>query len=436
MPIRQSVPLKQSLAPYSETFNSWGKNVTTVTDGNVTGPRTGTTASTIYSTNNGSAVYSITDTTIALTTGKQYVARWVLKYDSQVWVFLGMNAATVGCWVNIQTGALGTQSGVTAKVSSASNGFYNVDVSWTQTTGSITMYLVTTNGGGTLNGTGAERVILQHVHVVDGPRVVMDDRGYAPTGASAINAGPIRPQVVPGARRFPIDTSPSASFSSNPILWLRADTGVVLDGSNGVISVADLSGSGNTFRQTTASKRPVQVTTGGLDGHPYFTLASASSQCLQSTGLVYPAGNLLYFFLYDATDVGGSEVLMDSFNGVTQQLVTHSSYLTAGKVAYYNGATNWVEPGDATTGPQLICFDLRTGAGKVYRNGVQIGSTGAYVQAALGAAVTIGGAYNGTGNLRGKLYEVLMLRSQTDGDVTRAHRYFAQAYPSLGITIP
>jgi hypothetical protein len=104
-----------------------------------------------------------------------------------------------------------------------------------------------------------------------------------PARASAIYT--VVPQQVTPQAIAP--TLPN-SFASLDF-WSRADTGVVLSGSS-VAALTDLSGSGNTLKQSSAGAQPTLSATSGPAGTPCVTFAAASSQFMQSAnfGLAQP----------------------------------------------------------------------------------------------------------------------------------------------------
>lgn len=186
---RSRVSQYENLHPYSETFASLTVYNTTFAVDRV-GSLSNTTATTVTSAVTGGATsvgFGSAGTPPVLVSGQQYTMRWKMKYLSQRWVFIGANGGGVGCWFDLLNGAVGTQTLATLTAEAIGNGFYNLDLRWTQSGASSTLVLfASANGGVTLTGTGAEKIIVEHVHLVKGNHVTMDDRGYIATGATGL----------------------------------------------------------------------------------------------------------------------------------------------------------------------------------------------------------------------------------------------------------
>jgi len=86
------------------------------------------------------------------------------------------------------------------------------------------------------------------------------------------------------------------------VLWLSADRGVQLSGSN-VVTWADSSGAGNHFTSTGAvTTRPSLIATDPLlNGQPSITFVSSSAQILTNTSLNVPQPNTAYVVSYIST---------------------------------------------------------------------------------------------------------------------------------------
>lgn len=82
------------------------------------------------------------------------------------------------------------------------------------------------------------------------------------------------------------------------ILWLRADMGITLNGSD-VAAWADQSGNGNDGIQGTAVKQPAYAATGGPTGGPVVDFDdNANKQFLDFTGMSDASKNLTFFAVY------------------------------------------------------------------------------------------------------------------------------------------
>lgn len=78
--------------------------------------------------------------------------------------------------------------------------------------------------------------------------------------------------------------SPQTIYGSDLVARFRADTGVVLDGSNRVSSWADMTGNGHDLDQPTPGNRPEYFTTGGPNNGPYVASGSAATNWMQHLG--------------------------------------------------------------------------------------------------------------------------------------------------------
>lgn len=143
--------------------------------------------------------------------------------------------------------------------------------------------------------------------------------------------------------------------------------------------------------QGTAGSRPA-ISATGLNGGPCLDFDGGDNMAV--SGLSAVAGNVLLVASVDIDTLTGYRAIMDAQTG--RLLIDSSSIDVANRMAWYDGA--WKNSGAVPTGgAQVLAYDLRSApGGRVFRNGVQVGSTTTYTQRALGGTIRIGSDYNGT----------------------------------------
>lgn len=111
----------------------------------------------------------------------------------------------------------------------------------------------------------------------------------------------------PGALRRIFGRSFSPASIAGLTLWLEADSGIVLNGSN-VSQWTDKSGNGANASQATAGSQPVYTASGGPNGLAYLSgvgrFLTGSSQLWSS-----PANFAICVVAYSRTDLGGQPII-------------------------------------------------------------------------------------------------------------------------------
>jgi hypothetical protein len=135
------------LSTYTESFTNAAhtKNATTVTSGVAYGPlgvlKYGMTVDYIKETAT-TAAHSTSRTFTGLTVNKAYVASRFFKKADRDWVYLTLNNGTTSAtvWVNLISGAVGTNSGISnVKVFGQGNGWYRISGSYNTAAAGTTM---------------------------------------------------------------------------------------------------------------------------------------------------------------------------------------------------------------------------------------------------------------------------------------------------------
>lgn len=191
------------------------------------------------------------------------------------------------------------------------------------------------------------------------------------------------------------------------ILWLDADdtSSVTLSG-NDVSQWNDKSGNNNHATQPGAGKpeyvRNVQNGRNGLD------FVQASTEHLILTPMTNPASDYDFFFVVNQDNTNSNAYMFDSSVGrigIGRDLGTN--YVDS----YLDIASSWVNSDVKSSGIQLVNWGLSSTTGAdYYKNGDLLFSGGAYTQAALGVATTLGARFGGTITFDGIFHEVLVFK--------------------------
>lgn len=193
--------------------------------------------------------------------------------------------------------------------------------------------------------------------------------------------------------------TPAVLGPSRLRLWLHADLGITLNGSD-VSAWADQSGNGNDVAQSTPSKQPaytgVVLTSGAqaldFDGVGHALTAGAFTVA-ETTHTVFAVVEM------DAIGAVPGVSLLDSKTGRYIVIPGKSSAYSVFDGGYADGGT-------ATTNLQSLVFDHNASETTVYRDGVVVANLASTGQA-LGGQLGIGASNAGTSLfLNGRIREV------------------------------
>lgn len=224
---------------------------------------------------------------------------------------------------------------------------------------------------------------------------------------------------------------PSDEGTSNCALWFDARASTINSGT-GITDGTSVSTwhdqSGNT-RDATSTNQPVWHPT-GAGGLPYVQFNGTSSRMTVAVSADYPVSNptdWLLLALYDTSVANVNQFVLDTSSTSTPRIVFAAcSSSTQTKIGYYDGAA-WSEPGNAVTGPQMVCWDLRTASnnGRIARNGPILGAAAAYTQRRLYNHATILGASfdESFAFFNGKIYQLALFANPSDALRRRAFRW-------------
>jgi len=136
--------------------------------------------------------------------------------------------------------------------------------------------------------------------------------------------------------------------------------------------------------QATGANQPT-YSAAGVNGKPGFSFDGVND-IMTFSGLASAATDLLVVAALVPTSTGASQTLFDAQTG--RVVVSTQDGVDASTVGYYDGG--WKQTGAKAAGAQILSWDLRSGSGRVFRNGVQIGSTLGFTPQALGGTITLG----------------------------------------------
>ncbi|MBK7823336.1 MAG: hypothetical protein IPJ61_20330 [Tessaracoccus sp.] len=140
--------------------------------------------------------------------------------------------------------------------------------------------------------------------------------------------------------------------------------------------------------QATGANQPT-YSAAGVNGKPGFAFDGVND-LMTFSGLASAATDLLVVAALVPTSTGASQTLFDAQTG--RVVVATQDGVDASTVGYYDGA--WRQTGAKAAGAQILSWDLRSGSGRVFRNGVQIGSTLGFTPQALGGTITLGAQFS------------------------------------------
>ncbi len=224
----------------------------------------------------------------------------------------------------------------------------------------------------------------------------------------------------------------SPSWSPSSVLWLRADQGIILNGSQ-VSGWNDLSGNNNNATQATSANQLTYVTSGGANGQPYLqstfdgangTFLTGASPLVTTQPVEYfvvartnGANPAAYVYLFNVSGTLNrcSTLQVINTHNIEQDNGTEANATTMTVNAdfvvdsYFNGASSTLAlNGGAPVGP------ANAGAASGFSGGYQIS------------------AANSANSWGGFIYEIVVVNRQVAvGDLTRLLYYFNARYNGL-----
>ena len=175
-------PQRTNLITQSEAFDNayWTKSSSSVTSGFIS-PTGGLDAfKLVADANSSAAAHSIYSTGVSITNGVSYTGKVYLKYDNQQYIRVGFGSTgSMGLVLDKRTAVVDlingtiittTTSPATAKITSLSNGFYEVAVSTISAATGITSLetSITDSSGSNIISTGAESVYIYGAQLEEG----------------------------------------------------------------------------------------------------------------------------------------------------------------------------------------------------------------------------------------------------------------------------
>lgn len=175
------------------------------------------------------------------------------------------------------------------------------------------------------------------------------------------------------------------------------------------------------IQATTAAKPTLKTGANGINNHNAASFDGGDN--LDWTGISAASGAKTIYVVANPNTVATSQQFF--FDAETGRFLIAHLGATVGKVAWYDGS--YKEPGNATTGNQILCFALGGGTGTIYRNNVQIGTGLVYVDKAIGGGVRIGSSYLGSAQFYTGLYGAIYIYNALHSASERAamHAYLS-----------
>lgn len=221
---------------------------------------------------------------------------------------------------------------------------------------------------------------------------------------------------------------------SSLALWLRADMGITLNGSN-VSAWADQGSNGNNASQGTSADQPAFVSSSSNVGNkasisytasvPDF-LSVSNAASLQLTGDMYVAA-VMYVTSYPA---GFATVISKGSVSEYDIFIQNS-----GAFKVVKGGTTVSYSASAPTATRyLISYNQASGTGTAYLNGTSVGTGSPSTPSTTTNPVRLGARSDSGTTLNGEQPEIVLVnRALTGTELTNMHRYFGNKY---GISVP
>ena len=210
------------------------------------------------------------------------------------------------------------------------------------------------------------------------------------------------------------------------ILWLRADMGITLNGSD-VSAWADQSGNGNDADQTTPADQPAYEASGGPNSKPCVTFDSGNTEYMNIAGMTDASNDYTIFAVINELD-GSAGVTENIFSTST----TNSHYGTnrTGDVAMFDGAV-WRTGMACMTGEQILCWRLDSGslAMDFWRDGTKLGSAAYDGNDVIGNTVYLGTGQGPLNYVDAKVAEFIIYnRKLNSAELALVHAYLSSRY--------
>lgn len=314
-----------------------------------------------------------------------------------------VSSVPVTAWFNVVTL---TYSNARGKGVIYVNGFF-ADSATIGTNTDSTIFLGAYRGASRLNGDLAE--------------LILYDRELSESQRTQLQNGLIRKWGVPVPEPF-------APPAPGPILWLKADSGIVADTSGGVSHWLDRSGNDHAAWQDTPSRRPLLIPR-AIDTMPALRFNGASS-FMEASPAFPDSSDYSLLFVARINNLAASNNVVSG--------TTHAHYFGGSPYARLLHGANFPAQGIATIPIVANEFTVVTmtfrndrGLGTIYINGNLADS--ALVGRNLDSTLYLG-AYRRGNLLNGDLAEVLLYdRELSDPDRLRTETYLFRKY---GIPIP
>lgn len=211
---------------------------------------------------------------------------------------------------------------------------------------------------------------------------------------------------------------------SGCVLWLRADLGITLSGSN-VSGWADQSGNGNNASQGTSANQPsYNVADSQYGGRPTVQFSGSQFMSLASH---FPAQPFTVYIVGQSTSgTGQQEMFADSGHNVSLLIATGGSTswsMYAGTALVSSGNTR-------QNVAQAFAMVFNGASSKLYVNSSSSGFSGSPGTSNPSGTETIGASTNGSGNrLIGKIAELAVFnQAHSQADVNFAFSSLASDY--------
>jgi hypothetical protein len=210
---------------------------------------------------------------------------------------------------------------------------------------------------------------------------------------------------------------------SGTVLWLRADQGITLSGSD-VSDWLDLSGEGNDATQAIAGDRPSYLLSGGVSNLPGVQFTSADSEIMSCGTFVETSNDMTVFAVFNQTDLSGTQALF-FHSGTSRAILTDRT----DQISTFDDSISYRFAGNSQTGEQWVEWHCNSSTTTFtgYRNGSAIGSD-TYSTTTWGL-FTLGGASNKGSPFNGILSEVIVFnRILTASEITQIRNYLSNRY--------
>lgn len=208
----------------------------------------------------------------------------------------------------------------------------------------------------------------------------------------------------------PIEFSPLDL--GNLLLWVEADYGITLNGSN-VSQWADKSGNNNHLLQATAANQPTYATN-QINGLPAITFDGTNDFLNLTSNIHISTGDRTNVAIYKRNSTANQGIFTATSNDY--------AYLQIGAL-WFSGYNQYISGSTMTTGSWYVRTTAVTTnvSTDYYSNGANIGSSGANPDEFI---YTIGSDLGSNGYLNGQLYGLLVFGKKLSGaEMTLLNNY-------------